>query len=89
MESGFAVLGMVIANDLGGIDWVPAALKHAPDIGLTAADFVARYLEILGFFVLPGIPAAQAPVWLAALQLIFLLGALMAVACDYIKESFS
>ena len=40
---GFAVIGMVLVNYLGGIIWVPAALKHAPDIGLTVADFIAPF----------------------------------------------
>jgi len=38
---GFAILGMVLINYLAGIRWIPGAFKHAPDIGLTAADLIA------------------------------------------------
>ena len=38
---GLAILGMVLANYLGGVDWVPSYLKHAKDIGYTVIDLVA------------------------------------------------
>lgn len=38
---GLAIVLMVLVNYLGGIGWVPAILKHAPDIGFTIADTVA------------------------------------------------
>lgn len=38
---GALVILMVAGNYLAGIGWVPAFLKHAPDIGLTVADLVA------------------------------------------------
>lgn len=38
---GFAILGMVLANYAAGIQWIPAWLKHAPDIGYTITDLVA------------------------------------------------
>jgi predicted acyltransferase len=38
---GLAIAGMVIANFLAGVEWVPAWLKHAHDIGFTIIDLVA------------------------------------------------
>lgn len=38
---GIAIILMVSANYLAGVDSVPSWLKHAPDIGLTLADLVA------------------------------------------------
>lgn len=38
---GLAILGMVLANFLGGVEWVPASLKHARDTGFTIIDLVA------------------------------------------------
>lgn len=38
---GLAILGMVLANYLGGVDWIPAYLKHAKDVGFTIIDLVA------------------------------------------------
>jgi len=38
---GFAILLMVLANYLAGVNWIPAWLKHAPDIGLTVIDLIA------------------------------------------------
>lgn len=38
---GFAIISMVIINYGIEVSWFPAILKHAPDIGLTIADFVA------------------------------------------------
>jgi len=38
---GVAVLAMAAADYIGGLNTAPAFLKHAPDIGLTAADVVA------------------------------------------------
>lgn len=40
---GFAIIGMVIVNYAARISWVPAILKHAPDIGITVADFIAPF----------------------------------------------
>lgn len=38
---GLAILMMVLANFLAGVRWIPAWLKHAPDIGLTVIDLIA------------------------------------------------
>jgi predicted acyltransferase len=38
---GLAIVLMVLANYLAGIGWIPAWLKHAPDVGLTVIDLVA------------------------------------------------
>jgi predicted acyltransferase len=40
---GLAIVLMVLANFLAGVDWIPDWLKHAPDIGLTIADLVAPF----------------------------------------------
>jgi predicted acyltransferase len=40
---GFAILTMVPANFMVGIQIVPAWLKHAPDIGLTVIDLIAPF----------------------------------------------
>lgn len=38
---GLAVVLMAVANYLSGWGGTPAALEHAPDVGLTVADFIA------------------------------------------------
>ena len=38
---GLAIAGMVIANYLAGVEWIPAWLKHARDAGFTIIDLVA------------------------------------------------
>jgi len=38
---GLAILLMVIANFIAGVQWIPAWLKHAPDVGFTIIDLVA------------------------------------------------
>ena len=38
---GLAILGMMVGNFIAGINWIPAWLKHAPDIGFTIADLGA------------------------------------------------
>jgi len=43
MFRGFAILTMVPANFMVGIQIVPAWLKHAPDIGLTVIDLIAPF----------------------------------------------
>lgn len=40
---GFAIVLMVVANYLGGVNGVPSYLKHAPDIGLTVVDLIAPF----------------------------------------------
>ncbi len=40
---GFAVLAMVIGNFIAGIAYIPAWLKHTPDIGLTVVDLGAPW----------------------------------------------
>jgi predicted acyltransferase len=40
---GFAILTMVLANFMGGIQVIPAWLKHASDIGLTFIDLIAPF----------------------------------------------
>ena len=40
---GLAIMLMVVANFLSGNRFVPAWLKHAPDIGLTAIDLIAPF----------------------------------------------
>ncbi|MEW5815683.1 MAG: heparan-alpha-glucosaminide N-acetyltransferase domain-containing protein [Spirochaetota bacterium] len=40
---GFAILVMVLANYLAGIETIPGWLKHAPDIGLTVVDLIAPF----------------------------------------------
>ncbi len=40
---GLAILLMVLANYLAGVEWVPAWLKHAPDVGLTVIDLIAPF----------------------------------------------
>ena len=40
---GFAILTMVLANYMGGVQLIPAWLKHAPDIGLTVIDLIAPF----------------------------------------------
>jgi predicted acyltransferase len=43
---GFTILGMVIVNYLADVCWVPAILKHAPDVGITVADFIAPFFVL-------------------------------------------
>jgi predicted acyltransferase len=38
---GFAILAMALANFMGGVQAIPAWLKHAPDVGLTVIDLIA------------------------------------------------
>lgn len=46
---GLLVILMVIGDYLGGVAWVPAFLKHAPDLGLTIADTVApAFVFVIG-----------------------------------------
>jgi predicted acyltransferase len=40
---GLAILTMVLANFMTGIQTIPAWLKHAPDVGLTVIDFIAPF----------------------------------------------
>ena len=40
---GFAILAMVPANYMVGVQIIPAWLKHAPDIGLTVIDLIAPF----------------------------------------------
>ncbi len=40
---GLAILLMVLANFLAGVELVPAWLKHAPDVGLTVIDLIAPF----------------------------------------------
>lgn len=40
---GFAILTMVLANYLARVEWIPAWMKHAPDVGLTVVDLVAPF----------------------------------------------
>jgi len=40
---GFAIITMILANFVGGIQVIPAWLKHAPDIGLTVIDLIAPF----------------------------------------------
>ena len=40
---GLAIILMVLANYLAGVVWIPAWLKHAPDIGLTVIDLIAPF----------------------------------------------
>lgn len=40
---GFAIFLMVLANYMAGVNWIPAWLKHAQDIGLTIIDLVAPF----------------------------------------------
>jgi len=46
---GFALICMVIGNFLLGLVWVPAWLKHAPDIGFTFVDLGApAFMFVIG-----------------------------------------
>ena len=40
---GLAILLMVLANYLAGVESIPAWLKHAPDIGMTIIDLIAPF----------------------------------------------
>jgi predicted acyltransferase len=47
---GLAVLLMAAVNYIGGISWMPAVLKHSPDIGYTLPDVVApMFIMAVGF----------------------------------------
>jgi predicted acyltransferase len=47
---GLAVLLMAAANFMGGINWIPACLKHAPDVGYTVIDVIApMFIVAIGF----------------------------------------
>lgn len=47
---GMAVLLMAAANYIAGINWIPAFLKHAPDIGYTVIDVIApMFIMAVGF----------------------------------------
>lgn len=77
---GALVLLMVAGNYLGGIAWVPAQLKHAPDVGLTVADLVAPcFVVVIGLNLGPsfdrrrrehGVGAAYAHLAIRAVALI-------------------
>ena len=46
---GSLVILMVMGDFLSGVNFVPAFLKHAPDIGLTIADTVApAFIFVIG-----------------------------------------
>lgn len=46
---GALVIVMVTGDYIAGIDWIPAWLKHAPDIGFTIADLVApMFVFVIG-----------------------------------------
>ncbi len=49
---GLAVLTMAMGNLGLGVAWVPAALKHTPDIGFTIADLVAPLFIVLSAFTI-------------------------------------
>jgi predicted acyltransferase len=40
---GFAILMMVLANYMGGVNLIPSWLKHAPDVGLSVIDLIAPF----------------------------------------------
>jgi predicted acyltransferase len=47
---GLAVLMMAAVNYIGGVGWMPAILKHAPDVGYTVADVIApMFIMAIGF----------------------------------------
>lgn len=49
---GLAILLMAVGNFEMGIDWMPAGLRHAPDIGYTMADLVApMFITSIAFTV--------------------------------------
>ena len=51
---GLAIAGMVIANFIAGVEWVPAWLKHAPDAGFTIIDLVApMFVFAIGLTYVP------------------------------------
>ncbi len=49
---GLAVLTMAVGNLGLGVAWVPAFLKHTPDVGFTIADLVAPLFVVLSAFTL-------------------------------------
>jgi predicted acyltransferase len=47
---GLAMLMMAAVNYIGGVNWMPSILKHAPDIGYTVADVIApMFIVAVGF----------------------------------------
>jgi len=47
---GLAVGLMAIVNFMSGVEWIPAVLKHSPDIGYTIPDVVApMFVVAVGF----------------------------------------
>ncbi len=40
---GLAIMMMIVANFLEYVRWIPAWLKHAPDVGLTVVDLVMPF----------------------------------------------
>lgn len=49
---GVLVIMMVIGDYLSGIQWVPAFLKHAPDVGFTVVVPVSKHRVSLSFVLL-------------------------------------
>jgi len=87
---GFAILLMIAANYLSNIGWIPAWLKHAPDVGrlpvLTdwGRNPLLLYLlhcAFLAVFALPPMPGwyMAAALWLVLLQLLALLATLSSI----------
>ncbi len=62
---GFAIVTMVLANYLAGVEWIPAWLKHAPDVGLTVTrPGGTRFLSLpSGSDLRPFSPQAAAAGW--------------------------
>ena len=51
---GLAIGGMVVANFIAGVEWIPAVLKHAPDAGFTIIDLVApMFIFAIGLTYVP------------------------------------
>jgi predicted acyltransferase len=77
---GCAIVLMIMGNYLAGIRWIPAFLKHQPDIGLTFADLVApMFIFAIALTIRPsalrratrlGRPAAQGSLTTRCLSLI-------------------
>jgi predicted acyltransferase len=55
---GLAILGMVIANFIAGVSWIPSWIKHAPDVGFTIIDLIAP-MFIFAIGLTYGISARQ------------------------------
>lgn len=63
---GLAIVGMVIANFIAGVDRVPVLLKHAPDVGFTVIDLVApMFIFAIGLTYAPSARRrlAESGVW--------------------------